>query len=665
MDFDIPTDLIDKARIGFREAAGLSFFDRNLPISTVEASLDPSPSYLRCNFCQGKLLRGLQSLICVYCGEYQKTKDLHLEPISFKSTHAYSWLLQSLNFNGSERIGSLAEGNGINGDKSPAEDELTLSELLDLKISLQDEPKKLENSFYIRTSDHASSLNIYTTDFDNFFTKSETAIVSDVLEEQPVVSKADQIKIIEGQESFTTDWDADFQSADTKMENEKPKSVGLSEGAEADLSSHMDVIFGQTKSFDFKQPNDESDLFQDDPFVNMSSVTFQQNERVDSADQAKDGSSGALNDFNLQNVGGEWVSDGNWQKSSVKITLNDGSVQDNLNDSSTDWFENTNWLNDSTNNIMSTVKDDNLFDIRPHANDLIQSEKSDLDNSDKHDSDITDWFQNNQWEIGGSTSTTNIVVSKDENNDLLNDGKLQDNPNISSTDWFENTNGQTDSTNRNPANIKDNLFDIKADANDFIQPEKSDFEYSDKHHPDVTDWFQNSQWASGVSNSTANVVVSKDDEVDDGFGEWNDFTSSAGNQDSVKDSWKENSNEKVDFGTSKKMLELNLFQPTVDSKEVDFGNFLQSDMFSGDKNANETRAAYDVFSEVSTAIRNTNREAGNNAEGSKNDKITPNVTTSPNDDVQLLLSQMHDLSFMLKNELSVPSKPDDSGTSHS
>nr|GEW56587.1 reverse transcriptase [Tanacetum cinerariifolium] len=65
------------------------------------------------------------------------------------------------------------------------------------------------------------------------------------------------------------------------------------------------------------------------------------------------------------------------------------------------------------------------------------------------------------------------------------------------------------------------------------------------------------------------------------------------------------------------------------------------------------------------ASRTTNVEAENSAEGLKNDEFTLNATTSPKNDVQMLLSQMHNLSFMLKSELSVPSKPDDGGSSHS
>ncbi|KAF5758821.1 hypothetical protein HanRHA438_Chr16g0746271 [Helianthus annuus] len=591
MDFDTPSDLIHKAQIGFKQAAGLSSFNRNdttLPsISTVEASissLDPSPPYLRCKFCHGKLLRGLQSLICVYCGEYQK-KDLDPEPISFSSTHGYSWLIQSLNFNGSERVGSLAEGGGVNGGQSAAEDELTLSDLLDLKISWR-EPEKPESNISIKTSDHNSSSNLDSTDFDDFFTKStsKSATAPDVLKQQPVAvaSKADQNTIVEDQESLT-DWNAEFQFADTKIESEKRESVDLFAGSEADVSANIDAVFvqtesfdfekpnsasdpfqddlfanmpdvdlGQTESFDFDKPNNASDPFQDDLFANVSSKTFQQNDQLDSVLQAKDDLPGDRNDSSLKRADDDWFSDDNWQKSSVKSTLNDVSVQDNPNVSSTDWFENT--------NNTATIKEDSLFDIKPHANDTIPFEKS----------DVNDWFQDSQWAIGGSSSTT-----------------------------------------------------------------------------------------------TTNVVVSNVDDDNDGFGEWNDFTSSTGNQDSVQDSWKESGTEKVDYGSSEKMSELDLFQSAVDSQDVDFGNFMQSDMFSGDKNTTVTQTVYDIFSELPTGNRIANTEAGNNAEGLNKDEITSTATTSPKDDVQMLMSQMHDLSFMLKNELSVPSKPDDIGTSHS
>ncbi|KAI3695457.1 hypothetical protein L1987_78454 [Smallanthus sonchifolius] len=502
MELDVATDLLNKAQIGFREAVGVSSFDwkhTNLPSVP---TLDPSPSYLRCKFCQGKLLRGLQSLICIYCGEYQKND---LNPISFNSTHAYNCFEY---VSRKERVGSLAEENGINGGQSPAEDELTLSELLGLKISRRvpdvpeeqpvsskaDQNKIFEdqesftsdwNAEFQFADTKMENENLGTPNFD-FFTESKIDVVSGVPEEQPVSIKADQNKTFGDQERFTSDWnsDSEFQFADSKMDNENFESVDPHLGADADLSAHMDMIFGQKEIN--QKPIDDYDPFQD-LFSDMNSIV-----------QAKDGLSGDLNDINFKHVDEDWFSDGNWQNSSCKN--------------------------------VDIIKDGNLFDIKPQID------------------PVTFWSGNS--------------------------------------------------------------YLIK----------------SDKHHSEVTDWFQDN----------------------DGFDEWNDFTSSTGNQDSRK----ENSNERA--GSSEKISELNLF-PSTDDSQVDFGKLLQSDIFSGDKNPSDTQAGYDIFSEISTASMNANTEAGNSVEGPNNDEITPNATR-PENDVQMLLSQMHDLPFVLKNELSIPSK---------
>ncbi|GFY97558.1 dentin sialophosphoprotein-like protein [Actinidia rufa] len=102
MEFQIPTDLIRQVQISLRNHAGLSSYDPDDPtlpalpsLRQVVTGLDPSPPYLRCKHCQGRLLRGLQSVICVYCGNRQQ-KDVPPDPIAFKSTFGYQWLLQSL-----------------------------------------------------------------------------------------------------------------------------------------------------------------------------------------------------------------------------------------------------------------------------------------------------------------------------------------------------------------------------------------------------------------------------------------------------------------------------------------------------------------------------------------------------------------------------------------
>jgi hypothetical protein len=110
MAFEIPLDQINHLQILLRKNANLSWYqpekEENLPlpklssVSETVAKLDPSPPYLRCKNCNGKLLRGVQSFICVFCGT-NPHKDLPPEPVKFKNTVGYRWLLESLQLDGS------------------------------------------------------------------------------------------------------------------------------------------------------------------------------------------------------------------------------------------------------------------------------------------------------------------------------------------------------------------------------------------------------------------------------------------------------------------------------------------------------------------------------------------------------------------------------------
>jgi hypothetical protein len=110
MAFEIPLDQINHLQILLRKNANLSWYqpekEENLPlpklssVSETVAKLDPSPPYLRCKNCNGRLLRGVQSFICVFCGT-NPHKDLPPEPVKFKNTVGYRWLLESLQLDGS------------------------------------------------------------------------------------------------------------------------------------------------------------------------------------------------------------------------------------------------------------------------------------------------------------------------------------------------------------------------------------------------------------------------------------------------------------------------------------------------------------------------------------------------------------------------------------
>lgn len=112
MAFQLPTDLINQVQIAARNAAGLNGYnpdDPSLPcLPSFDASifgLDPSaPDHLRCKNCKGKLLRGVDSVICIYCGKQQIDNELPPDPICFTNTFGYQWLLHSLDLDQSVSI---------------------------------------------------------------------------------------------------------------------------------------------------------------------------------------------------------------------------------------------------------------------------------------------------------------------------------------------------------------------------------------------------------------------------------------------------------------------------------------------------------------------------------------------------------------------------------
>ncbi|KAM0979698.1 hypothetical protein ACFX13_015792 [Malus domestica] len=95
-------DVIKQSQISLRKEAELLSYDPddtplpNLPsVKETLAELDPSPPYLRCKHRKGGLLRGVQTLTYVFCGR-KHCKDLLPDPINFRDTLGYRWLLQYL-----------------------------------------------------------------------------------------------------------------------------------------------------------------------------------------------------------------------------------------------------------------------------------------------------------------------------------------------------------------------------------------------------------------------------------------------------------------------------------------------------------------------------------------------------------------------------------------
>ncbi|KAA8526528.1 hypothetical protein F0562_008269 [Nyssa sinensis] len=313
MAFEIPTDLFRQVQISLRQDAGLSSYnpdDLTLPalpsLAQSIAGFDPSPPYLRCRHCKGRLVRGVQSVICVYCGKQQQ-KEVPPEPIAFKSTVGYQWLLQSLDLDGSETIGPPVEEIALNRGQSSLKDESSLSDFLNLEIAWSAELERPETSLTNRVPVQSkSSLNLTGVDLDNFFSESKRNTVSYASEEQSVINN--QIENVEtnafvGQENLSlfrnvqpsetavrssedksgdpfSGWEADFQSADSGNQHDGSKSFDPLIGSTFDLSGHKNSVFGPGENVKDGKPREgsvfsssmNSDWIQDDLWNNSNST---------------------------------------------------------------------------------------------------------------------------------------------------------------------------------------------------------------------------------------------------------------------------------------------------------------------------------------------------------------------------------------------------------
>ncbi|KAF7142108.1 hypothetical protein RHSIM_Rhsim06G0165400 [Rhododendron simsii] len=362
MDFQVPTDLIRQLQHSLRKQAGISSYDPSDPTLPALPSLrgsvsgfDPSPPYLRCKHCQGRLLRGLQSVICVYCGKRQP-KDVAPDPIKFKSTFGYQWLLQSLDLDGSETVGPSIEETGLNRGRSTPKEEISLSDLLNIEIPWPAESELTEHSLpdneLLQTK---SSLNLAGVDLDNFFTESKRDLVSHSMEDPRATnsqSENAEMNAFSSQENVSlfqnvnhsltafgssetkdnngfSGWEADFQSADSGNQPEVSRSFDAFAGSAVDLSAHMDSVFGSGKDLEDEKAKHASallestsdDQIQDDLWNNVNILAPHQAEQVDVTINSK-GLVAADNLYSHPSTGTDWLPDDIWQTSGTTAPEN-------------------------------------------------------------------------------------------------------------------------------------------------------------------------------------------------------------------------------------------------------------------------------------------------------------------------------------------------------
>ncbi|CAD5328539.1 unnamed protein product [Arabidopsis thaliana] len=540
MAMEISVDLINQLKVSLRKEAKLTSVDDcsdssfpSLPTSEEAiAELDASAPYLRCRNCKGKLLRGIESLICVFCGNQQRTSDNPPDPIKFTSTSAYKWFLTSLNLDGSEMVEPLKETDGSSrgATKAPPSKGIALSKFLDLEIQWSALEEKSDDGQSVQKK---NPLNLGGINLDDYFVERR----GDLSKVEQAESKPVEDDDFKDPRSLSLFDSVKSQGVVGSQQHDNKKIDGDPfVSSPVDLAAHMDSVFGSGKDLLYAQPADSStayvskagDWLQDDLFGNVTGEA-----------QTNDS---AVHDKNEgQIVGGN----GN---SSMDI----------------DWIGDDLWQTNEKKSIEKTPTDVN-------------------------DDDDDDW---NDFASSANSKTPNNPLSQ-----------------TMESSQFEIFYGHAQDKN----GVKEQSVDEKQNTDTSVMSD-----------------------------------IGKCQE-DDLFGTWDSFTSSTILQTSLQPPT-------IHANPSgEKNPEMNLFGENNNNRDLDFDSISRSDFFSessgGKTNSEEVKV---IPSGTSTLDRPSDPD------GSKDQTVdlvvgtTTTVPKSKNDVAEELMSQMHDLSFMLETKLSVP-----------
>ncbi|CAN4103524.1 unnamed protein product [Withania somnifera] len=577
MALELPNDLIQQTKISTRNEAGLPDYlpdDPSLPsipsLSATVAAFDPSPHYLRCNRCQGRLLRGIQSLICIYCGhKLHQNPDVAPEPISFNSTVGYQWFLQALRLDGSEKVGVATEKNQVNKGPGSPHDELLLSDFLDLKIKWPTELETNNTITNMKLELNKSSYDPTGFDLDNFLSFPKRENISSAYKEHTVIGNnigsaanktagshedlslfenlrssepAVTSSTVQTSDSFSG-WEADFQSAGSGEQNVSSSSSSPISSAVGSGGQHAFAAFDTSTSSTVISGNQHEDSKSTDAFVGSDIDLSAQLDRVF-------GTAEGLTDGKLKDVvavspaANEWPAVDLWDSANPEASQKTGEILP-----------------------ISRTKD------------------AELQKSSNAPSTSIDWFQDDTWQ------THTAPAPKHE---TANGGH----------DSFNEWNTFTSS-----APIKDSFENVAAPSLD-----------------------------------TANGDH-------DSFDDWNTFTSSAPSKDPFESMLAKSNND------NNYNAELTDFSSNLE--DMDFGSFSQSHPFSGalgkEGDSAEVRANILEVPTIFSAVDTPSKVGDDAGHASENAHFHDESNPSKNDtDIEGIMSQMHDLSFMLESNLSVP-----------
>ncbi|KAI3440884.1 uncharacterized protein J3R85_002913 [Psidium guajava] len=773
MSLDIPRDAIRRLQIALREEAKIPSYDPNdpsiPPLRSYEESIsefDPCPPYLRCKHCRGRLLRGVSSAFCVFCGKEQ-FGDVPPDPVNFRSTRGYRWLLDSLQLDGSETVEPISEGNRSNRGRSMPKDSIPLSDLLNLEIRWSSKPEKPGTSITDDSSLAKTSLNLAGLDLDNFFGEAKRKNTANESEEQLGASKQSEnaesidfhspqnLSLFESMQSSTepvqssehgnyntmSSWEPEFQSAGSEAFAKDSRSLDPFASSTGDLSTHMDTVFGsgiESRSTDAKDGAPSSykmdDWFKDDPrsysvFGSTSpNEGFKTNDNVDTSkvtDAAK--SSSTTVDWVQDN---QWPSGGNIARHVERVDENEDS-NDAWNDFTSSpnpadgntWKPNNDlamhseqssdmnmfkWGNNSEDMDFGNLLQPDPFFRSPgianvSVNENLKSEASGLDSEAKRE--ITP--AESEGQLGANKQSRNAdgtaFQGLDDTNFLENvqpsAGTVQssecENDNSMAAWDAEFQSADSDKKFRLSDPFAGSVVDFSGDVDAVFGPGKqyagSDAKDGRPSSSKIDDFFEDSMSNSGFGSDSRSQGSKRSDKIEDAMFMGSQNISSM-NIDWVPDNqWlthgsisRHGESAEVDFANSsspahnslwkanndlgvppQQASAIKLFSSESDSQQMDSCNALKPDVFTGLFSNSNDSIIENMHSNFSALERNrmddldsTHRseEGGAKGEGM-------NVNARKSDDANMLMSQMHDLSFMLDSKLSIPPRLERSNSS--
>ncbi|XP_074564236.1 uncharacterized protein LOC141820785 [Curcuma longa] len=275
MAFEIPSSRIRQLQAGLRREAGLLSYEPAAPsppqlptIRDAVAALDPGlSSSLRCDRCGGGLLRGLQSTICIYCGQDRRKEGIS-HSISFNSTVGCRKLLDFLGLDGSEVVLLDTDTSSSKKGQDTLKSELVLSDLLDLVLKWPlDKEDVDENNTTASPSLNTNVLRLTGVDLDDIFPERKggaSFIVPDPNDEFMPRQNSQENIYVSSETNFTAlgkpqntetktsffsgniegsfgAWNAEFQATSASTSAVSPKSLDLFQDSSVSSLGHAAI----------------------------------------------------------------------------------------------------------------------------------------------------------------------------------------------------------------------------------------------------------------------------------------------------------------------------------------------------------------------------------------------------------------------------------------